>query len=321
MKILAQTPKYIPDQYSGGETMLHDYLKLLVDNGNEVWVIADAPSLTELEGVQLFDRSMQEVLYKGCDIVITHLGSVGNAVNKCRKYKKPLIYIVHNDFVCSAVRVHPWINVLYNSEWCAKKLPYKGRSVICRPIINYDKFKDIEPNGEYVTMVNINKNKGGEILREIANRLPQYKFQAVLGGYQEQVLPQPDNVKILPNGSDMVEVYKSSKMVIVPSAYESWGRVAAEAIVSGLHVVHTDTLGLKEVTRCMATIVYDREDIEKWVQFIRWVSNASGMEDELIQQRKTELLEQAEEDKLKFLTFVENIQNDKDYKSKSITGF
>lgn len=325
MKILAQTPKYLPDQYSGGETMLHDYLKLLVDEGHEVWVIADKPSLTEYEGVQLFDRSMVEILYKGCDLVITHLGSIGQAVNKCRRYLKPLIYIVHNDYEQSAVRTHSWINVVYNSEWCKAKLPYKGKGVVCRPIINYDKFKDLEPEGEYITMVNINKNKGGEILRAMAKRMPQYKFQAVLGGYQEQVLPQPDNVRVLPNGSDMVEVYKSSRLVMMPSKYESWGRVAAEAIVSGVPLIHTITEGLTEVANHKCNVIKDRDNFAEWYLEIKDLMENDGgrytVAMRKIKDRKEELLKQAEEDKLKFITFVETIYNDKNDKSSRVKGF
>ena len=166
-------------------------------------------------------------------------------------------------------------------------------------------------------MVNINKNKGGEILYRIAEALPQYKFQAVLGGYQEQVLPQPKNVKILPNGTDMVEVYRSSKMVIVPSKYESWGRVAAEAIVSGLPVIHSDTLGLQEVSANLEFLVFDRDNIDSWIAAIEDVYKSKIIKTD----RKTELLEQAEEDKLKFITFVKTIYNDKNNKSNSVKAF
>ena len=320
MKILAQTPKYLPDQWSGGETMLHDYLKLLVDEGHDVRVIADDPSESNYEGVKLYDRKSVEELYQWTDIVITHLGSIGMAVNKCRRYLKPLIYIVHNDYEQSAVRTHDWINVVYNSEWCAKKLPYKGKSVVCRPIINYDRFKDIKPDGEFITMVNINKNKGGDILYKIAEALPQYKFQAILGGYQEQILPQPDNVTVRPHGADMPHMYSISKMVIVPSKYESWGRVAAEAIVSGLPVITSDTLGLREVQGKYPTM-FSLDDFFGWCLAIDTYMKDYKDFGGLFATRKTELLKQAEEDKLKFITFVETIYNDKDNKSSRVKGF
>jgi glycosyltransferase involved in cell wall biosynthesis len=320
MKILAQTPKYLPDQWSGGETMLHDNLKLLVDEGHDVRVIADNPSEKSYEEVKLYNRSYVDEGYQWCDLVITHLGSIGMAVNKCRRFQKPLIYIVHNDYEQSAVRTHSWINVVYNSEWCAKKLPYKGKSVVCRPIINYDRFKDITPNGEYITMVNINENKGGKILYKIAEALPQYTFQAILGGYQEQILPQPDNVIVRPHGLDMSKIYGSSKMVIVPSKYESWGRVAAEAIVSGLPVITSDTLGLREVQGKYPTM-FSLDDFGGWClaidTYMKDYKDVGG----LFATRKTELLQQAEEDKIKFVNFVKSIYNDKDDKSTRPKAF
>jgi glycosyltransferase involved in cell wall biosynthesis len=42
------------------------------------------------------------------------------------------------------------------------------------------------------------------------------------------------------------DVYAKSRVVLMPSEYESFGMVAAEAIVSGIPVIATPTAGLKE---------------------------------------------------------------------------
>ena len=42
------------------------------------------------------------------------------------------------------------------------------------------------------------------------------------------------------------DVYAKSKIVLMPSTYETFGMVAAEAIVSGIPVLATPTAGLKE---------------------------------------------------------------------------
>ena len=92
--------------------MLHDYLKFLTDIGYHVDVIADRPTHQLWEGVHIHPRPMADELYPKADLVISHLGTIGIALNNCRKYNKPLIYIVHNNHPCAYARQLESIKVL-----------------------------------------------------------------------------------------------------------------------------------------------------------------------------------------------------------------
>jgi glycosyltransferase involved in cell wall biosynthesis len=69
------------------------------------------------------------------------------------------------------------------------------------------------------------------------------------------------NVRIKAPTQDMREVWSQTKLVLMPSEYESYGMVAAEACVNGIPVIAHPTPGLKE---CLdwAGIFIDREDVE-----------------------------------------------------------
>jgi len=45
---------------------------------------------------------------------------------------------------------------------------------------------------------------------------------------------------------DIREVYKKTRLLIMPSTYESWGRTATEAMCSGIPIICTSTGGLVE---------------------------------------------------------------------------
>jgi glycosyltransferase involved in cell wall biosynthesis len=153
-------------------------------------------------------------------------------------------------------------------------LNYSHESVVVHPPVDYRKHdtgKDSFKN-EFITLVNLDQNKGGEVLREIAKRMPHKKFLGIKGSYSEpaaigQIVDQPENVKIEENTPFIRQVYERTKIILMPSKYESWGMVATEAMSSGIPVICNPTFGLKE--NCgKAGIYVDRDDINGWVKAI-----------------------------------------------------
>ncbi|MBQ1164003.1 glycosyltransferase, partial [Streptomyces sp. A73] len=78
-------------------------------------------------------------------------------------------------------------------------------------------------------------------LRALAQRIPEQQFVAVRGAYGEQVdYDGLDNVEVLAQvpGAEMAErVYGRTRVLLMPSSYESWGRAGCEALASGIPVV------------------------------------------------------------------------------------
>jgi len=114
----------------------------------------------------------------------------------------------------------------------------------------------VESTREYITIINLtigtthrmSYDKGGLTFYEMARRFPNEKFLGVKGGYGDQYVPDdlPPNVTIMEHTNNILEVYRKSKVILTPSKYESYGRVAVEAGCSGIPSVVTETEGTVE---------------------------------------------------------------------------
>ena len=76
--------------------------------------------------------------------------------------------------------------------------------------------------------------------------MPERKFLGVKGSYDFQIIKDLPNVEIVENSPDILSTYRRTRILLMPSAYESWGRTATEAMCSGIPVICTPTPGLKE---------------------------------------------------------------------------
>jgi glycosyltransferase involved in cell wall biosynthesis len=71
------------------------------------------------------------------------------------------------------------------------------------------------------------------------------------------------------------DVWSRTKILLVPSTYESYGMVAVEALASGIPVIASPTFGLKE-SLSYAGIFADRSDLDAWEMHIRRLLNDDG---------------------------------------------
>ncbi len=149
--------------------------------------------------------------------------------------------------------------------------------VIFPPII-VDKYKTkYDPNGK-ITMVNPRaEHKGADIFLKVAERLPDENF-LMAGEISSKAiknrLAKADNVEHQPWTNDMKNIYGRSKVLVVPSRFEEpFGRVAAEAMCSGIPCVVSDRGGLPEVVSDTGVIVSEIESPNKWISAIRRAIN------------------------------------------------
>ncbi len=119
----------------------------------------------------------------------------------------------------------------------------------------------------YVTFVNPHPTKGVGLFARLAlmarNELPEVRFLVVqsrghfgtsigalhLPGSEEKplTLARFVNVDVANHMSDMKPVYAATKALLAPSLwYESWGRVATEAVLNGIPVLASTSGGLPE---------------------------------------------------------------------------
>jgi glycosyltransferase involved in cell wall biosynthesis len=206
------------------------------------------------EGVDVFGPSGSTDQFLWADVILTHLDFTHHAIQVADTLNKPCVNVIHNSHLYPEIEGARRNNLcIYNSNWIQKKLNYKWPSVVFNPPIDY-RYYDLGKfprENEYITLINLDENKGGFILRRIAEALPNKKFLAVKGSYSEphyfgQANNFPANVKVIPNTPNILEVYAQTRILLMLSRYESWGMTATEAMCNGIPVICTPTEGLKE---------------------------------------------------------------------------
>ena len=327
MRILLYIHAFPPVHNAGAETMIHEMAQQMRKKGHEVRCIAKGVRQSEYNGIPLLSmpaigvaltsqevriRTERERWLDWADVIWTHLGQAGDAVNQARfsqartQREKPVLHLVHNDAPINVLRrgavrqglifnsnrlrdLHLTFTDLYDNPH-----PY----TVCRPTINADDYL-VESTGDAVTLINVNENKGGWIFYQVAERMPRQRFIGVQGMYGHQVFRDnlvmtkygggeggvffdndplceysPKVVKNLifwENTPDMKPVYRETKILVIMSAYESWGRTASEAMCNGIPVIYSPTYGLKEHVAHGGYMVANRNDVDGWIEAIKEV--------------------------------------------------
>lgn len=284
--MVARLHGYPPDHNAGAEWMTHSMLRALAARGHDVRVHLFRRSSFwgryELQGVQVWPASVASrsagALGAVADVVISHLEGVPFAKDAAARGRVPVISVCHNTHEQTFEEASGVDLAVYNSQWmreaagnfyaAAHHAP-PMRSLVVRPPVFAEDYRTTP--GDRVTLINLNENKGAHLFWELARRMPDVLFLGVRGSYGDQIVEQLPNVEVLPHtpGSGMRDmVYARTRLLLAPSEYESWGRVAAEASASGIPVLAHPTPGLIE---CLggAGLLLDRNQPDDWEKAIR----------------------------------------------------
>lgn len=262
MRVLWSIHLYPPKHNCGAEYVAHNVNKYLLSKGHEVRVLLHYGDKTHYayEGVEVVSRLPGIDPYYWADVMLTHLDFTRHTINIGQVVKRPVVHFMHN----SAVEHYAFIKdalhsqyMVYNSDWIAKAFSFPFKSMVLYPPCPASAYQvpGIRPAGnKFVTLINTNENKGGYQLYELAKIMPDQQFLAIEGSYDDgglqgdilDLLKTCPNVTIRPHGPDVVGVYRETRILLVPSRYESWGRVATEAMVNGIPVLAAPTPGLIE---------------------------------------------------------------------------
>ncbi|MGW5633943.1 glycosyltransferase family 4 protein [Streptomyces sp. NPDC003832] len=268
--------------------MLISMLRPLVERGHDVsvWLSRYGKASKEYEYrgikvVPLASRLDFPTAVRKADVLLAHLETVPSTASLARGYGKKLVVVCHNthrpsfrDMAAGGTTL-----AVYNSQWMAREAELffaefpastrPDRTLIVRPPVFAGEYAT-KP-GKAITLINCNPEKGGKVLAALAARMPDQQFIAVRGAYGEQILPDLPNVEIVEHvrGEDMREkVYARTRVLLMPSSYESWGRAGVEALASGIPVVAHPTAGLCE-SLGEAGVFVDREDVAGYEAVLR----------------------------------------------------
>jgi glycosyl transferase family 1 len=288
LKVVARVHAAPPEHNAGAEHMLVSMLRPLVERGHDVsvWLSRYGKAHAEYEYhgirvVPLESRLDFPTAVRRADVLLAHLETVPSTASLARGYGKPLVVVCHNthrptfrDAAAGGTAL-----AVYNSLWMEReaelffaeypKAIRPEASLIVRPPVFADEYRT-RP-GKAVTLINCNLDKGGKVLAALAKRMPDTQFLAVKGAYGQQILPDLPNVEIVEHvpGEEMREkVYARTRVLLMPSSYESWGRAGCEALASGIPVVAHPTPGLCE-SLGEAGIFVDREDTAGYEAVLR----------------------------------------------------
>lgn len=287
MRILALAHQYVPAHNAGAEVMLHAMLRALAGAGHEVVVLLSRQGGDPyvLDGVYVRperDKHHAVRAVLDSDVVITHLENTPRASILGRLNDRPVITLLHNTMQVTKewlAREMPALAVA-NSQWMHRDIidwfgeRERPRIVVVRPPVDLAEYRTTP--GDRVTLINLRKmeqspggmmmGKGSEVFWELAHRMPGTDFLGVRGSYGAQDVRTLRNVEVLdhvPHGQIRDRVYARTRVLLMPSSYESWGRVGVEAMCSGIPVIAHPTPGLVE-SLGPAGIFVDRDDVDGW---------------------------------------------------------
>ena len=267
MRVAAFLMSYPPDRMVGAELMSSEFLEALVDAGHEVTVYADLISKAyERNGVHVKSRHDFNRIKKSADLIYSHpdLGSIGYIVSQLHQI--PYVAVVHNTGSLNAWHLghHKPTLTIWNSESTRAALGGEGGLIVRSPIRVAD--HKVKP-GKAFTLVNLCKDKGADTFASLVSKL-DFPALAVAGGYglQEiELIKKAGATPIPPVIHDQMgpQVWSKTKVLLMPSIAESWGRAGVEALCSGIPVIAHPTPGLKE-SLGTAGIYIDRDDHDRW---------------------------------------------------------
>ncbi len=266
-RIVAHTLSYPPWRHIGAELATHGLMRYLADAG---WTAIAVPHKHDVsphcrDGVHVIPPSMARAVR--ADVVLAHVTYVAQAREHADASSAPLIVSGHGGapgWLATQARQGSPDLVFANSQHMRTSLLRISPDVhVLRP--------PVEPPariptrfGKAIGLVNASREKGGQVLAALAERMPDQRFVVIEGGYGKQVnFSRHSNVVVLPHGTPMASFWSEVKVLIVPSREESWGMVAVEAMHRGIPVLASTAVGLVE---CLAgqQQVLPVDDVPLW---------------------------------------------------------
>jgi glycosyltransferase involved in cell wall biosynthesis len=283
MNILNSIHLYPPQHLCGAEFMIHAINKSCKSYGHDVRVLLHQANHYRIKNHYIFDdidvfppeQILLEKLVDWSNAMFTHLDYTRLSIAMAEMFNKPLFHLIHNTHTYpEIVNANKQQFIIYNSEWAKNQLNYNHDSIIVHPPCDYRYYNvcDNPIDNEFITLINLNENKGANIFYELAKLLPNKKFLGIKGSYDEQIIKQLPNVTILDKQIDIRNIYKQTRLLLMPSLYESWGRTATEAMASGIPVICTDTGGLAE--NCGNAGTYSERTAEAYAIKIEKLDNS-----------------------------------------------
>jgi glycosyltransferase involved in cell wall biosynthesis len=269
MHVLALLPVYGSNGPTGAFITTTEYLLGLVGAGHAVSVVTTlrepgTPYIGE-GGVPVWPLShwRRAVAQVRPELIITHHGDRRAARIVQQTGRVPHLLMVHGtsprrDLGAPSTAWFP-------SHACERAYPPGAwPSLVLPPPINPTRYQTTP--GAMVTLNGSTAAKGADVLAQLADHLPDTAFLMVrAAGHTPQ--PMPPNVTVT-DRMDPRELYARTRVLLMPSTTESYGRAGVEAMVSGIPVIASPLPGIREALG-NAAVYLPRDDTDAWTAELR----------------------------------------------------
>jgi hypothetical protein len=281
-RVLAVVHGWMPSLAAGSERMLQHMLDALPRDEFDVAVLSlgigdDYPvKQYEYQGLPVYVGYTPPF---EPDIIVTHHGP-GARVTQAISQDYPearVVAVYHNErYDIEDIKALDAELEVFNTFWVGSAIRRPGAAglsglehgmLVVHPPLEFERHS-VEETGSAVALVNLQENKGVRVFQELARRMPDVRFLGVEGTHGTQEKPRIPNIEYVPVTQDMRDVWRKTRVVLMPSGYESYGMVAAEAQVNGIPVIANPTPGLAE---CLgnAGIYIPRANIDDYERTLR----------------------------------------------------
>jgi glycosyltransferase involved in cell wall biosynthesis len=311
MKLLIAHEIFPPDFSGGGEKLLLEIIKLLKKQHQIIVITSGNQEIKEFNGIKTIRIPIHRMLFnifgiplllvygKRFDVLIgnTYHSAIPTAIASFL-LKKPSICIVHGAygkkwlemkgiFSLFAILLEkiifklPFSYFLFFSDFARKsalKLGVnKAHTIVISPGIEINKFKKRKKKKFVLFVGRLERQKGIDIVMEVAKRLPHVKF--ILVGKRnpyEKLEKFPPNVewKGFVSERTLIKLYEEALIFFLPSRAETLGYSILEAMAAGCAIVSTVPLSyfgykirendkIETITKVIERMIIEKENTER----------------------------------------------------------
>lgn len=215
------------------------------------------------------------------DVVWTQMEGAEHVAAKARQKKIPCIYFVHDAELPSKelkALARLGCGFVASSRFLAQKAGAVLRQKV--PVVYPCPRLDFGVTGAtsgYVTMINPHRVKGVETFFKIARALPKVRF-LLLESWKlkdtdlhslRKALEELPNVEFRHRVENMAEIYRETRLLLVPSVWEEgFGMVAVEAQSCGIPVIASNRGGLPEAVGKGGILIDEYLNQKAWTDAI-----------------------------------------------------
>ena len=271
MHVVATLPLYPPASRVGAWLSTHECLAHLARRGHRVDVVTHMDNKRCVhEGVTVHPVGSSLGSH---DVSLVHLGDMSSAVKRvmamAANRRRPVVQMIHGPATSQELDRRPTALAVFSSEAVRASSGWHGNSLVVS--LPADLSKHRTTPGDRFTLVNLSELKGGRLFWQLAACMPDRRFLGVKGGWGRQVKGDLPNVTLAPMTDDMRSVWSDTRVLLMPSERETWGRVGLEAAASGIPTIAHPCDGILESLGDSAIYV-DRDNAAGWVKQINRLS-------------------------------------------------